>query len=116
MVIIQVVVHQPPAPFALHQPPFAQRAQLVGDGGLFHAQQGCEVVDTQVGMQQGGDDAHAGGVGQRLKQIGDRPGRRRRQQGALGLRRFVRVGHSGVVAVIHFWSVSSWSGVFSPQP
>ena len=52
----------------------AQEAELVGDGGLFHADGGGEFGDRVRGVAQGGEDQQSGGGGQCLEGGGYRRG------------------------------------------
>jgi hypothetical protein len=57
-----------------HDAQRAKDAQLIGDGGLAHAQDQTEIADTKFNMRQQPDDTDARRVGERLEQFGDARG------------------------------------------
>jgi hypothetical protein len=53
----------------LHEPGLAKGSELMGNGGLVHAQKSRNIADAHFGPQQGTDDFDPGGIAEYLKQI-----------------------------------------------
>jgi hypothetical protein len=69
MLVLQGIVDHLSIPAVLHQPGLPEGPQLVGNGGLAHAQKGGNVADAHFGPQKGADDFNPGGIAENLKQV-----------------------------------------------
>ena len=69
MLIVQRIKNGLPLPAAANEPCLLQDAQLVGDGGLGHVQEFCNVAHAHLRLEQHVQNAYPGGVPEHLEQL-----------------------------------------------
>src|SRR5690242_278182 len=71
VVVVQSVIDQPTVAAWPDETETTQEAKLVGDGGFGLPDGRGEVADAEFARGEGGDDAEAGGIGERGEDVGD---------------------------------------------
>jgi hypothetical protein len=69
MLVLQGIVDHLPLPPVLHKPGLPEGPQLMGNGGLAHAQKGRNVADAHFRPQEGADYPDPGGIAEHFKQV-----------------------------------------------
>lgn len=73
VLVVECVEHVAPLAAVAHEPTGAQQAQVVRARGLREAGRRGEFADAQLpGLQQDRDQAHAPGIGEHAKRLGQR--------------------------------------------
>jgi hypothetical protein len=67
MLVFQRIVDHLPFAAALHKPRLPKGSELVGNGGLAHAQKGRDVADTHFSPQKGAENFYPGGIAENFK-------------------------------------------------